>query len=632
MVSVEAYSPDGRWIAVTGLGRQVRIFDADGRPTPKHVLEHPGNVSQARFAPGSKQLASVVGQEVFVWDVETGRQIGEPLAHDALVTAIAFSPDGGHLATAVKEGDTRVWSLSSGTPVSTIPIKAWELAFIDGGRALVLRQGGSLHAFRAATGAAIGKPVGRRIQGMAAVSTPGGKLASVDTQRVVQLWKLTEEGLSPQGDPRPHPNYVTGLAFSSLGNLLVSASAQGVWLWVEGSETPHGPPLHGAGVVLDMQLSQDTTLLTLGGDGGARVWDLVPHARSKPLAASNWNRRSPPPVFSPDGRHLLTLGGVGHAQLWSVESGKPIGPKLEQGEPIRALALGAGGKTVLSAGNRAVRVWEVPSGKMLSETTLDPAHELSLAAFTPDLRTLLASGLTGCGAWDVATGKQLWQTAWRDGGWPRAISRDSRWFAVARSGEVQDIAVFDARTGALRHSLLKNLPRPDALEFSPNSQLLAATVHDQVYLWNLNDGRPWGEPLRHLDRVVSLDWSPDGKLLTSSWDRTARIWDVRARPVAAGVSARPHRVRRGVQSRRWPHRQHGRRRHAAVGRSDRPAAGRSAAAPRRLRPRRLQPRGRLAVRRRQDAPSVARAVAAAGPDEAPAGLGGMAHRDATGRR
>jgi WD40 repeat protein len=166
---------------------------------------------------------------------------------------------------------------------------------------------------------------------------------------------------------------------------------------------------------------------------------------------------------------------------------------------------------------------------MLTETALEPVNPLPVVAFTPDLRSLVANGTAGCSVWDVATGKQRWKQSWGEGNWLRAISRDSRWVAVARFRNTSDVVIFDVETGAERRSLFQHAPRSGAalLEFSPNGQLLAAAIHNQVHLWDLNADRLWKEPLRHLDRVISLDWSPDGsRLVTGSSDRTAHIWDV----------------------------------------------------------------------------------------------------------
>jgi hypothetical protein len=55
-------------------------------------------------------------------------------------------------------------------------------------------------------------------------------------------------------------------------------------------------------------------------------------------------------------------------------------------------------------------------------------------------------------------------------------------------------------------------------------------------VWDVATGKPLGEPLQHKESVRAVSFSPDGtKLVTGSYDNTARLWDVGGRidePVA----------------------------------------------------------------------------------------------------
>jgi WD40 repeat protein len=90
------------------------------------------------------------------------------------------------------------------------------------------------------------------------------------------------------------------------------------------------------------------------------------------------------------------------------------------------------------------------------------------------------------------------------------------------------------------------LPRHDtkvwSIAISPDGRTLATGDTDgTLHLWDLEAGRPLGEPLTsHKELLSSLSFSPDGKMLASSSDDdTVILWDVASRkplsePIAAG--------------------------------------------------------------------------------------------------
>ena len=70
------------------------------------------------LSPRGDTLAAVDhDQRVRLWDVESGRQLGQPLLHDPGLVDLEFSPDGKMLASASDDGTVRLWDVEPRRPL-----------------------------------------------------------------------------------------------------------------------------------------------------------------------------------------------------------------------------------------------------------------------------------------------------------------------------------------------------------------------------------------------------------------------------------------------------------------------------------------------------------------------------------
>jgi WD40 repeat protein len=292
-----AFSPDGRSVALLGAldvpsteAQELVVCDwATGRREWRMAL--PSEPRSVSYGPDRRRLAVLCGGgELLVLDTELGREVRRWRAHDAERAdhwvnngKLAFSPDGRSILTWGMGNDVRVWEADTGQlryPPLRHRDKCHDVQFSPDGRLMALASyDRSVRVGDFATGAVVTElPDYPDLVYSAGFSPDGRLLVTACRDRMVRVWDWRAGRLTCP--PFEHSMEALAATFTPDGRWVLSASTDGTaraWEWRTGK--PVTPPLAIGGLPLSLSVTLDGKHAIVGGAHVAlAVLDLSPLA------------------------------------------------------------------------------------------------------------------------------------------------------------------------------------------------------------------------------------------------------------------------------------------------------------------------------------------------------------------
>src|SRR5271157_5644158 len=113
-----SFSPDGRWVVTASEDGTARVWEMATGKAVGQPLRHNGVIKSVAFSPDGKRVVTASADGTArVWEAATGKAVGEPLRQDGAVSSASFSPDGQWVVTASDDGTARVWEVATGKAV-----------------------------------------------------------------------------------------------------------------------------------------------------------------------------------------------------------------------------------------------------------------------------------------------------------------------------------------------------------------------------------------------------------------------------------------------------------------------------------------------------------------------------------
>jgi len=601
-----ALSADGRLIATGHHDGTVRI-SAAATGKALHILPHTNSICSVAFSPDGGILvvgcASPAGTAegpttARLWDVATGKAVGDPLPHIGNVTFVGFNPAGTTLLTVsvsnppvrCTANEVHLWDARSLKPIAPafeapgkLRTQCWDL---DGKTVLTLsedKDANHLIRWDAATGKRAHEVTYPAKLEYSMVLGPSGKtLITTEFATFGQTGRPSHPVIRQRdlatarelGAPTIHSRTwrIGRLAVTPDGRTILAGSDDGILTgWDAATGQLQFSHLAHTGEISCVAVHDDgKTILTTSYDGTAKVWELsrevvraadqtwgVKSTETGPrLMQPEYNLTGHHAAFTPDRNRVLARDSAGEvSRLWDVASGWPALPPLKhqwkQARPV--IGLSPNGKVAATCSHPPevageVSLWNTATGQRL-HAPLKLSNYPGHFAFSPDGR-LLATGdyHRKLRFWDVATGEEVGEPiALDDIVLAVAFSPDGRTLATGTANEWAKAPHAQLWDVATRRPLGKPMPCRNhvvRVMFSPDGKrVLTGALDNTVRLWDAATGQPRSEPLAH-SHFAAVTFSPDGgTFLTGSGDGSARLWDTATgNAVPGGAMAHPYPV------------------------------------------------------------------------------------------
>jgi WD40 repeat protein len=473
-------------------------------------MRHWGEVQAVAYSPDGKHVASGgADKKVRVWDATTGDEVFTLLGHTSTVVTVAYSADGKYLASAGWDTTIRLWDAKAGKEIRTLTGhdgQVYKVAFSPDSDRLVSGAAPNVNQVQVwdvATGQKIRSLVGH--QGMVygvAYSPDGRRIATCSLDQTVRVWDAqTGQELRTLKEfarvDRQGNNWVLSVAFSPDSKHVAAGSRDGiVRIW----DADSGQQLQSLNIPAQHNNS-------------GRIWTVAYHPDGHHLACTSDSEQF--------GKHEVIILDT---KTWRIVD------TIQTGRGGRFAYSSDGKRWVLACLQNRIRICDAETGKEVLPLT--EYSTIKAIAFSGDGYRLAVAGQFldrevhhAVKVRDLRTNQEIMTLKTSEDPLSTVFSPG----ALRLASRLVNLGFWDVGSGrqlSTAKGLAVRMGQPMPLAFTPDGGRVAAGVSDgKVVIFEVAKGTLQREFQAHGAQVTAVLYSPDGQwLVTGGQDRLLKLW------------------------------------------------------------------------------------------------------------
>ncbi len=253
-------------------------------------------------------------------------------------------------------------------------------------------------------------------------------------------------------------------------------------------------------------------------------------------------------AYSRDGKRIAASSWDNCIRIWDLASYACLATLKGHTQWVQSIEFNPNNSELASASrDKTIKIWDIESGKCV-KTFKGHTNWVSAVSYSPDGKRLASASFDETvKIWDVGSG-QCNKTLRGHKGPITYVVFHPKEEIVASASQDHTIRIWDITTGNCLKVLKGHTDSIEKIAYSPDGKILASASFDRtIRLWNPipdvsvtgaigswfkdNVLKSSNDAIKiingHEQKVMSVAFSHDGRrLISCSWDRTIRIWQV----------------------------------------------------------------------------------------------------------